>query len=58
MRLEHCKTQEQVAEGINISRPQYTALEGGRSSVTFDNLCSLAAFYRVSLAEFFDSGGL
>ena len=58
MRQNSDKTQEEVAAGINISRPQYTALEGGRSAVTFDNLCSLASFYQVTLTEFFRRGAL
>ena len=44
-------TQAQVAQALNLSRPQYTALERGRSMLTFDHLCGLAAHYRVDLAH-------
>ena len=47
-------TQAEVAQAINISRSQYTMLEGGSSSASFDHLCGLAMLYRVSLATLFE----
>lgn len=44
-------TQTQVADALNISRPQYSALETGRSMLTFDHLCSLADHYKLELFE-------
>jgi len=58
MRKEHSKTQAQVAKAINLSRSQYTALEGGRSMFTFDHLVSLALFYHQSISTFLLLGGL
>jgi len=52
MRAEHCKTQDDVAKGLNLSRSQYTALEGGRSLLNVDHLCSLATFYKQNVSEF------
>ena len=54
MRAEHCKTQDDVARALNLSRSHYTALEGGRSLLNVDHLCSLAEFYRQSVSEFLD----
>jgi transcriptional regulator with XRE-family HTH domain len=50
-------TQQQVADGINLSRSQYTALENGRSMVTFDHLCSLAEFFGTTLSRLLDGVG-
>lgn len=44
-------TQAKVAQALNLSRPQYTALEAGRSMLTFDHLCGLAQFYKFELFE-------
>lgn len=44
-------TQAKVAQALNLSRPQYTALESGRSMLTFDHLCGLAQFYTLELSE-------
>jgi transcriptional regulator with XRE-family HTH domain len=54
MRAEHRKTQDDVAKSLNVSRAHYTALEGGRSMLNFDQLVSLAVLYRVSLSEFLE----
>ena len=56
-RLGTTLTQQQVADGINLSRPQYSAIEGGRCMVTFDHLCSFAEFYNVTLGELLDGVG-
>lgn len=52
MRREHGKTQDDVAKGLNLSRSQYTALEGGRSLLNVDHLCSLAEFYKQDVSKF------
>lgn len=44
-------TQAQLAQALNLSRPQYTALEVGRSMLTFDHLCGIARCYRMPLSE-------
>lgn len=44
-------TQAKVAQALNLSRSQYTALEGGRSMLTFDHLCGLALLYKLELFE-------
>jgi len=38
-------TQAHVAAELGISRSQYTAIETGRSSLSYDHLCSLAKLY-------------
>lgn len=43
-RLERGYTQAQVAEGIGLSRAQYTALEKGRSLLNWRHLHRLAVF--------------
>lgn len=42
VRLARGLTQAQVAEKINLSRAQYTAIERGRSTATFRHLHNLA----------------
>lgn len=44
-------TQQQIAQALNLSRPQYSALETGRSMLTFDHLCGLALFYKFELSD-------
>lgn len=51
LRATYGFTQAKVAQGLNLSRPQYNALESGRSMLTFDHLCSLAQFYKLELFE-------
>lgn len=51
LRTNYGFTQARVAQALNLSRPQYTALEAGRSMLTFDHLCSLAVFYKLELFE-------
>lgn len=51
LRTTYARTQQQVAQALNLSRSQYTALEGGRSMLTFDHLCGLAAYYKLDLSE-------
>lgn len=41
-------TQAQVAAGIKLSRAQYTAIERGRSMLSWKHLHSLAAFLKTS----------
>ena len=41
-------TQAQVAEGIKLSRAQYTALEKGRSLLNWKHLHNLAVFLKTS----------
>jgi transcriptional regulator with XRE-family HTH domain len=58
MRAAYEKTQGQVAKGMNLSRSQYTALEGGRSMLTFEHLVSVAKVYEQSVSTFLSVGGL
>lgn len=51
LRKTYGYTQSQVAAALNLSRPQYSALETGRSMLTFDHLCGLARHYRFELFE-------
>lgn len=51
LRMNSAFTQTQVAQALNLSRSQYTALETGRSMLTFDHLCGLAAYYKLELHE-------
>ena len=51
LRENYGYTQGDVAKALNLSRPQYSALETGRSMLTFDHLCGLAAHYRLELFE-------
>ena len=48
LRRMHGKTQAQVAAGIGISRAQYTLIETGKSTLSIDQLISLAHFYRMA----------
>lgn len=41
-------TQAQVAEGIKLSRAQYTALEKGRSLLNWRHLHNLAVYLKTS----------
>lgn len=41
-------TQAEVAEGIKLSRAQYTALEKGRSLLNWKHLHNLAVFLKTS----------
>ncbi len=41
-------TQAQVAEGIKLSRAQYTALEKGRSLLNWKHLHNLAVYLKTS----------
>lgn len=51
LRSNYGYTQAEVAQTLNISRAQYSALESGRSMLTFDHLCSLADHYKLELFE-------
>lgn len=50
LRDTHGFTQAKVAQALNLSRSQYTALEMGRSMLTFDQLCGLASLYKLNLS--------
>ena len=54
LRKDHSLTQEEVARAINISRSQYTMVEGGDSVASLDHLCGLAMLYRISLSTLFE----
>lgn len=45
-RLAKNLTQAQVAEGIKLSRAQYTAIERGRSMLNWQHLHRLATFLK------------
>ena len=47
-RLAKKLTQAQVAEGIKLSRAQYTAIEKGRSQLNWRHLHNLAVFLKTS----------
>lgn len=51
LRTTYGFTQQQVAQALNLSRAQYTALEVGRSMLTFDHLCGLADYYKLGLSQ-------
>lgn len=53
LRLERGMTHGDIAEAIGLSRAQYTAIENGRSMVTFWHLHNLA----VVLKAEFNIGG-
>jgi transcriptional regulator with XRE-family HTH domain len=44
-------TQREVAQGINISRPHYSAIEQGRTMVNYKHLYNLAKFFRVRMGD-------
>lgn len=48
VRNTHNKTQAQVAACIGVSRPQYTLIESGYSTLSVDQLFSLAKLYGVT----------
>lgn len=58
LRVSKGWTQAQIAKGINLSRSQYTSLEGGRSMLTVEHLCSLALFYKFRVSDFLKLGDL
>jgi len=47
-RLAKKLTQAQVAQGIKLSRAQYTAIEQGRSLLNWRHLFKLSAFMKTS----------
>jgi|JI10StandDraft_1071094.scaffolds.fasta_scaffold728076_2 transcriptional regulator with XRE-family HTH domain len=47
-RLAKGLTQAQVALGIQLSRAQYTAIERGRSLLSWKHLHNLAVFYKTT----------
>lgn len=55
LREQRNKTQAQVAAGIALSRSQYTLIEKGQSTLSIDQLISLAQFYGIEPRVFFAS---
>lgn len=51
LRQNYGYTQTDIAKTLNLSRSQYTALENGRSMLTFEQLCGLAGHYKLELFE-------
>ncbi len=49
-RLVRKLTQEELASQIKLSRAQYTAIENGRSMITFQHLHNLAIALKVRFA--------
>jgi transcriptional regulator with XRE-family HTH domain len=47
-RLKRKLTQAQVAQGIKLSRAQYTAIEQGRSLLNWNHLHKLSTFMKTS----------
>ena len=48
------KTQNEIAELLNISRSAYALYEAGKRQLNYDSLVILADFYHVSLDYLFD----
>jgi transcriptional regulator with XRE-family HTH domain len=46
--------QKALAAALNISRPQYTSLETGKSMLSVDQLIGIARFYKVSVSLLVD----
>jgi transcriptional regulator with XRE-family HTH domain len=44
-------TQQEVADGIAISRSHYSAIEHGRTVINYRHLYNLAKFFRVRIDE-------
>lgn len=44
-------TQQEVADGIKISRSHYSAIEHGRTIVNYKHLYNLAKFFRIPLND-------
>lgn len=51
LRELHGYTQATVADALKLSRPQYTALETGRSMLTLEHLFCLAELYELTLSQ-------
>lgn len=51
VRQTYGSSQADVAAGMNLSRSQYTALETGRSMLTYDQLVSLSKYYGMTVTS-------
>lgn len=49
LRTDHCLTQKQAAEKLNISVQHYRAVEAGRRSASIELLAEIAGTFHVSL---------
>ena len=49
LREDHDLTQEELANLLNISRPQYSLYETGKRTIPIDLLSKLAKFYGTSI---------
>ncbi|CUH95844.1 hypothetical protein P22_1929 [Propionispora sp. 2/2-37] len=50
-RLLLCKTQQEVANAIGVSRPYINSLENGRSTLTGEILVKFARYYNCKVSE-------
>lgn len=50
-RLLLCKTQQEVADSLKVSRAYINSLENGRSVLTGEILVRLAKYYNCSVSE-------
>lgn len=55
VRVEHKKTQQEVADVLGVGRTAYTAMETGQNGISADKLVKLANFYRCSTDELLGS---
>ncbi len=59
LRREKGISQEQMAEKISLSRPQYSKIEGGKADITLSTLDRIATVFEVAITDlFFDTEGL
>ena len=49
LREDHDLTQLQIAEFLDISRPQYSLYETGKRTIPIDLLSKLAKYYKTSI---------
>ena len=54
LRLSRQKTQQDIADVLNISRSAYALYESGKRQLNYDSLCALADYFSVSLDYLFE----
>ena len=52
-RIEKNLTQEQLAEGVNLSREHISCIERGKNLISIENLYKISEFFKVDIKEFF-----
>jgi transcriptional regulator with XRE-family HTH domain len=53
LRLRVDRTQEEIAEGADISLATYNKAENGRANLNFDTICRLAPVLEVEVTDLF-----